>query len=155
MKTLVGVIGGATVLSIAFSGCRGAPEAPRSRPSDPGSKARAGLTDGQYAAAVALARQEIRKDDAHVTSATVAIHRNSIAEFNLGYRCESGQVLEIKLIGTFPHIVTTGHPTETQEDFTVHAVLLTADAESGRACLEGVQTGAVEPESGATALAID
>ncbi|WP_344156522.1 hypothetical protein [Nocardioides koreensis] len=77
---------------------------------------------------------------------------------NLGVACESDRLLHIRLIGTFPHIVTTGHPpdphsTSAPEDLTVHAVLLTADAESGRACLVGVQTGEVAPEPGAVVLA--
>jgi hypothetical protein len=57
----------------------------------------------------------------------------------------------VKLIGTFPHIVTTGHPLAAgkDEDFTVTALDITADAESGKVCLKSVQTGEVAPEPGA------
>ena len=155
VPTLVRVIGGAALFSLALCGCGSSSEAQGSTSSASRSKSRAGLTDQQYVAAVVLAQWEARTDDAHVTSATATIGRGPIAESNLGYRCESDQVLNIRLIGTFPDVVTTGHPTEAQEDYTVHAVLLTADAESGRACLRGVQTGDVEPEPRATVLTID
>ena len=46
--------------------------------------------------------------------------------------------MKVKLIGSFPHTVTTGHPVkagESMPDFTVRAMIITADARSGHACL--------------------
>jgi len=60
------------------------------------------------------------------------------------------------LIGHFPHIVTTGHPLAPgqHEDFTVTALLLTADAVTGVICHQSVQTGEAEPSSGATDIPV-
>jgi hypothetical protein len=130
-------------------------------PTTPAEPPHPGLTDQEYAAAVNAAEEEIRAADATVTSATVTVGNGTVTDSNLGYRCESGRLLHLKLIGTFPHIDTTGHPVEPApnnsddnppEDFTVHAMLLTVDAESGRPCLMGVQTGDVAPEPGSIAL---
>ena len=114
------------------------------------------LTDHEYALALDLARQEIGRDDATVTSATVTLGYGTVTDSNIGYACTSGRLLHVLLIGDFPHITTAGHPvkTGTREDFTVHAVLLTADAKSGRACLIGVQTGDVAPVPGAISLPV-
>ena len=114
------------------------------------------LTDHEYSVALDLARQEIGRDDATVTSATVTVGHGTVLDSNIGYACTSGRLLHILLIGDFPHIVTTGNPmmAGSTEDFTVHAVVLTADAESGRACLSGVRTGAVAPEPGAISLPV-
>ena len=158
VNTLVAAVGGPMLLSIVLSGCAGS-----TAPSDPAestSRTHGELTDQEYAYAVDLARHEVRTDDASVSSATVTVGRGVVTDANLGHSCESGRVLRIKLIGTFPHIVTTGHAqgpesTGAPEDFTVHAVLLTADAESGRACLAGVQTGDVAPEKDSVTLDLD
>lgn len=151
-------ISGSVLLSIAVSGCGSSP--PAHGPAESRSAAQYALTDQEYAAAVALARDEVRADEANVTSTTVTVGGGTVTDSNMGYHCASGRLLHIKLIGMFPHIATTGHPpgpdnTAAPEDFTVHAVLLTADAETGRACLTSVQTGDVVPEPGATVLAID
>lgn len=172
VKTFVLAIGGSVLMSIASSGCDSSPSAQGSPPAaqSPAPSVHSpaprhtgghdGLTDQEYAAAVALARREVRKADAHVTSATAEIGRGVVVtNANLGYPCTSGKVLRIKLIGTFPHTTATGLDTRgstvTAADYTVHAVLLTADAESGRACEESVQTGEVAPEPGATVLTLD
>ncbi|HET7355534.1 MAG TPA: META domain-containing protein [Nocardioidaceae bacterium] len=131
----------------------------RPRPSKSPAGDRATLTAQEYAFAVALARKEIREDDASVSSATVTVGRGTVTDSNLGHSCTSGRLLHIKLIGSFPRIVTSGLPQDPSSpavpgDFTVHAVLLTADAESGRACLKGVQTGDVAPEPGSVPLSL-
>lgn len=113
------------------------------------------LTDQEYAFARDLARHEIRRDGAIVTSATVTVGPGKVTDSNIGYPCMSGRLLNIKLIGDFPHTSTTGHPPfpgDPNPDFTVHAVVLTADAQTGRACLLRVQTGKVAPEPGAVSL---
>lgn len=116
------------------------------------------LTHREYGLARDLVRQEIRKENAVLTSATVTVGKGKVMDSNLGYSCTSGRLLHIKLIGNFPHITTTGHPVQpgtTLPDFTVHAIVLTADAKTGRACLMGVQTGDVAPVPGAVSLPIN
>lgn len=116
------------------------------------------LTDKEYAFARELVRSEIRQEGAILTSATVTVSYGTVFDSNLGHPCTSGRLLHIKLIGDFPHIVTGVHPKQPgapTPDFTVHAVLLTVDAETGRACLLSVQTGEVAPASGAESLPIN
>ena len=116
------------------------------------------LTDKEYAFARDLARSEIRKESAVLISATVTVGYGKVFDLNIGYPCTSGRLLQIKLIGDFPHTVTTGLPMipgAPTPDFTVHAVNLTADAKTGRPCLISVQTGEVAPASGAESLPIN
>lgn len=126
----------------------------------PPTATRGELTDAEYIAAVSLAQQRLKGEEATITSATVTVGDGTVTNSNVGYECESGRLLHIKLIGTFPHIVTTGHATQPgstspPEDFTVHAIAITADAESGRACLVGVQTGDVTATPGSVALVLN
>ncbi|MGI8523458.1 MAG: hypothetical protein ACR2K3_09150 [Nocardioides sp.] len=118
--------------------------------------ARGGLSGQEIARATAIARAEATREDAHVTSATVTAGRGVVVrDNNTGHSCRSGRVLHIKLIGNFPHIVTTGHavePGQPMPDFTVHAVGLTADPVTGQTCLIGVQTGHPRPATGAVIL---
>ena len=109
---------------------------------------------------MSAARRAVAGEDATVTSATVTARPGTLQESNTGFACRSGRILNVKLIGTFPHTVTTGHPvvgnaTGPAEDFTVHAVLLAVDAASGRTCRIGVQTGDVRPAPRARVLHID
>jgi hypothetical protein len=157
VKTLVWAVGGPMLL-LMLSGCAGSAAPSDSAVSTSGTHGE--LTDQEYASAVDLARQEVREDDASISSATVTVGHGRVTDSNLGYSCESGRLLHVKLIGTFPHIATTGHPQDPEsaaapEDFTLHAVLLTADAESGRACLKGVQTGAVAPQPESVPLGLN
>lgn len=119
------------------------------------------VSASELAKAVALAREEIHSQRATISSATVTASSGKMLDANTGHPCTSGRLLNIKLIGSFPHTVTTGHdvrPGESSPDFTVRAVLITADARSGLACLIGVQTGErgqPEPEPNATVLDIN
>ncbi len=83
---------------------------------------------------------------ATITSATATVGVGTETEANVGPPCTSGTLLHIKLIGTFPTIVVGGAPTDNaptaSADYSVTAVLITADPASGKACLVGVQTGA-------------
>jgi hypothetical protein len=149
-------------LLVLTAGCSSGDHPPREQPPGPAPSAGQGaITDGEYAAALAIAQREAHQGDATVTNATVRVGSGTVTQSNTGYACESGRLLHIKLIGTFPDIVTTGFPigrgsrTPSADDFTVHAVLLTADTGSGRVCLQAVQTGDVSPRPGATTLAID
>ena len=102
----------------------------------------------------------IADQGASVSSASVIARPGRVKDSNTGHPCTSGRELQIKLIGKFPHTLTTGHPVfpgSPTPDFTVRAMIITADAESGRACLIGVQTGEngeVKPLSGATMLSV-
>ena len=102
------------------------------------------LSQDEVAKAEAVARQAIADQGASVSSATVIEHPGKVRDSNTGHPCTSGRELQIKLIGKFPHTVTTGHPVppgSPTPDFTVRAMIITADADSGLACLIGVQTG--------------
>lgn len=117
------------------------------------------LSQDDVTKAVAVARQVIADQGATVSSASAIARSGTTEESNTGYPCTSGRELQIKLIGTFPHAVTTGAggPTGSPaSDSTVRAMIITADAASGRACLISVQTGngAVAPLPGGMALSV-
>jgi hypothetical protein len=114
------------------------------------------LTRQQYDAAVNVARHEVETQDARVTSATAVLKHNAgrHAPSNTGHRCTGDQVLKIRLIGTFPHTVTTGTPGGGST--TVTEMDIKADPGTGVACLIGVGTSKhPEPEQGATELQLD
>jgi hypothetical protein len=117
------------------------------------------LTAAERARAVALARQEAARERGTVTSASATVGRGIVTDSNIGSECLSGRLLHVKLIGSFPHIVVSGVLTAPGDgqplSNTVHALLLTADAVSGRPCLLSVQTGKVGPARGATVLDLD
>lgn len=116
------------------------------------------LTQDEVAKAVAIAKQVIADQSATVSSASAIARAGTTEDTNTGYPCTSGRELQIKLIGTFPHTVTTGGgPTGSPaSESTVRAMIITADAASGRACLIRVQTGdgAKEPLPGGTTLSV-
>jgi hypothetical protein len=136
-------------LGLAVAGCSN--DGQNSSSQDTG-----GLTRQQYAAAVNVARHEVENQDAKVTSATAVLKHNAgkNAPSNTGTKCTGDQVLRVRLIGTFPHIVTTGTPGHGGGRAT--EVDIKADPESENACLIGVRTGEVpRPEPGATVLQLD
>lgn len=112
------------------------------------------LSDSETAVAVSTAKAFIRREDASVASATATAADGNITEPNAKGQCLSGRLLHIRLIGTFPKIVTSGHPIDPDStaDFTVRAVDLTADAATGSVCVLAVKTGDVAPEPDATPL---
>jgi hypothetical protein len=118
------------------------------------------LSQHELAQAEAVARQAIANQEASVSSASVIERPGRVKDSNTGHPCTSGRELQIKLIGTFPHIVTTGHPVmpaSPMPDFTVRAMIIAADAESGVPCLIGVQTGengGPHPLAGGTKLPV-
>jgi len=117
------------------------------------------LSQDEVAMAVAVARDRLKNQGASVSSATAIMRPGRVVDTNTGHRCGSGRILRIKLIGSFPHIVTTGHPVlkgQPVPDFTVRALIITADASSGQVCLAGVQTAeAGEPQPLADATVLD
>jgi len=149
---LAAVIGVIAVLSHNNPGSTGTSDAPSSP-----QHSKSALTDKQYAFARDLVRREIRRESAVVISATVTVSHGTVTDCDCGYPCMSGRLLNIKLIGNFPRIVISPVPPQqgtTPPDATVHAVILTADGKSGRACRISVQTGHVSPEPGAIPLAL-
>lgn len=141
----------ATVAAVLLVGACGSPDPPKT--------ASRSDEDRDIATATRVSRELIEAEEADVSSATFTTSTGSVenSKSNTGNECLSGRLLKIKLIGTFPHIVTTGDPVvpgEPPPDVTVTAVLLTADATTGAICHRGVQTGRVEPEPGAMPLAI-
>jgi hypothetical protein len=98
-----------------------------------------------------------------VSSATVVKRpgKVNVNDSNTGHPCTSGRELEIKLVGKFPHEVTSGHPVppgSPTPDFRVRAIVITADAESGSVCLSSVQDGEdgkPKPLTGGTRLSVN
>ena len=139
-----------------LAACSGA-QTPKATLKDPG----ASLREDEVAKAEAVARDVLADQGASVTSASVVARPGTVKDSNTGQPCTSGRELQIKLIGDFPHAVTTGHPVtpgSPPPDFTVRAMIITADAESGRACLIGVETaenGEPKPLPGSTNLSVD
>ena len=120
---------------------------------DPGPVDTGGLTRAQYDAAVNLARHEVETQDAEVTLATAVLKHNAgrNAPSNTGHPCTGDEVLKVRLIGTFPHTVTTGTPGGGST--TVTEMDIKADPATGDACLIGVGTGKdARPQPGATVL---
>jgi len=113
-------------------------------PADHGS-----LSDREYSVAVDIARKEVDKSATSLTSASATVETGTVTNSNMGHPCTSGTLLQIRLIGTF-NIVHGGVPGEPYEP--VSMVKITADPESGFACLIGVGTGHVTPAPGATIL---
>ena len=146
----------AVVVVLILAGCH----SPSSDPEPRSSRQRGGLSDDEVAKAVAIARAKVEAEDAKIKSATVTAEPGTIAHSNTGYRCSSGRLLRIELIGSFPYVVTTGMPTAgtdpaRSDDFDIHGLLLIADAGSGRVCQISVQTGKVTPSPDAILLKWD
>lgn len=147
----------AVLAAAALSACD---ESPTSE--DPEPSAESGtIADRERTLAQDIVRQELNEErlkDATIDSASFTVSEGTVTESNTGHVCDSGRLLRVRLIGDFPHIVTTGplpDETTTAKDTTVSAVLLTADYQTGKVCLVGVGTGEVAPETGATVLALD
>ena len=142
--------------AIAVGGCTSSGsrvlDEPRSSSSTPG---HGPLTDREFNVAVAVARAEIKKYAATVTSATATVGVGTVTDPNAGPACTSGTLLHIKLIGTFPTIVVGGPSTGApgaSNDNSVTTVLVTADPESGKPCEIGVRIDRATPDPGATLL---
>ena len=138
------------------SNASGSPISQATSPSTQGSS----LSQDEIDKALSVAKDEISAERASVSSATAIALVGRVLSSNTGQPCTSGRLLKIKLIGSFPHIVTTGHPVRAGEpipDFTVRAMIITADASSGQPCLISVQTaeaGEVQPLANAMVLDI-
>jgi hypothetical protein len=102
----------------------------------------------------AIVNNQVGPDD-DVESASYVLRRGKVGHANTGEPCMSGRLIKVKIIGTFPHIVTTGDPWTSEEDSDVHAVLVTADARTGTPCQIGVQTGDPKPLRGAIGIPLE
>lgn len=153
MRTSLKVSGSVILLSV-LAGCATQSDHPSALLTP---KSDGVLTAQEYNFARQIVRSEIGREGAILTSATVTLIDATTIDSSIGYRCPSGLLLQIKLIGDFPHTLTTGHPVfsgDPTPDFTIHAVNLTVGANTGQVCLMGVQTGKVAPEPGAVSLPI-
>jgi hypothetical protein len=139
------------VLGLTLAGCHSG--------GDGSAESTGKLTRQQYETAVNVARHEIENQDAEVTSATALLKKNAgkNAPSNTGQKCTSEQVLKIRLIGTFPHVITSGGPPGGDPNGgRVSEMDITADAVSGDACLIGVGTSKKpKAEKRATVLQLD
>lgn len=111
----------------------------------------AGLTRHQIALATHIARDEIAKQGSHIRIAVAQLHPGNVTVYqsNTGHTCDSGTLLRVTMIGSFPHTRVAGTP---GGDGTVHAEIVEANPSTGQECLIGVQTGKVQPPTGATRL---
>ena len=150
-RALIVVAALAVVLGVALSGCHSADHKPATSTGS--------LTRQQYDAAVNVALHEVDNQDARITSATAVLKRNAgkNAPSNTGHRCTGDQVLKVRLIGTFPHTVTSGGPPGGDPNGgRVTQMDIKADPATGEACLIGVGTSPTPaPEPGATVLQLD
>jgi hypothetical protein len=123
-------------------------------PARPGQGSPATLSRDEVTTATTAAEEVIRREEARVTSATVtASYGRVVEQSNTGHRCTSGQLLRVRLVGSFPHLTTSGGPPGGDgTDGIVRTVLLTVDGGSGRTCVIGVSTRALAPLPGGVAL---
>jgi len=144
------------LVAIAVEGCTSSASRVLDEPSGSSSTPGHGsLTDREFNVAVAVARAEIEKYAATVTSATATVGVGTVTDPNAGPACTSGTLLHIKLIGTFPTIVVGGPSTGApgaSNDYLVTTVLVTADPESGKPCEVSVRIDPATPDPGATLL---
>ena len=144
------------LVAIAVEGCTSSASRVLDEPSGSSSTPGHGsLTDREFNVAVAVARAEIEKYAATVTSATATVGVGTVTDPNAGPACTSGTLLHIKLIGTFPTIVVGGPSTGApgaSNDYSVTTVLVTADPESGKPCEVSVRIDPATPDPGATLL---
>jgi hypothetical protein len=151
MRALLRCSTGVVVALPVFAGCGSSSETA----TEPANSSR--LSDDELAMALTAAREEAKSEDAQITTATATAEVGTVSQPNTGYQCSSGRVLRIMLIGSFPHVVVAGLPTDPRNaaqpaDSEVHAMLLTADAATERVCEIGAQTGSVNPDRDATVL---
>jgi hypothetical protein len=107
------------------------------------------LTVQQYDAAVRVAQREIDREQARITSATAILRAGRVRQGNMSGRCRSGHLVEIRLVGRFPHITTGGTAGDTHAPTgRVTLVGITTDAATGQACRLGVGTGRQRPDKG-------
>jgi hypothetical protein len=108
------------------------------------------LSAHEFAVATRIARSEAGREAKTITSATATASRGTLRDSDTGHPCTSGTLLQIKLLGTFRTAVL---PPPGQHD-TVTELDITADPNSGKACLISVRTHTVLPDADAAVLSI-
>lgn len=143
-----GLLAAATVLTIVVSAC-GVAAAPAQSPVvvPPHDS----LDARQHAVALRIAHREAARPGRAITVATATLLDEPVRQPNTKWRCRSTRLVRVTLIGDFPDLTTAGVP-PAHGDGTVHAVVLTADPQSGRVCLLEVRTGHVVAGAGAVVL---
>src|SRR5215472_15755716 len=89
----------------------------------------AGLTRQQIALATHIARHEIAKQGSHIRIAVAQLHPGIVRWSNTGHTCNSGTLLRVTMIGSFPHTMVTPTP---GGDSTVHAEVVEANPRTGQ-----------------------
>jgi hypothetical protein len=124
-------------------------------------RSEAGLTDEQTAAVVTIVDRYIVDNPSwEVRVATAYSEPGTVAQPNTGKECQSGELLQISLFGSFDIAVSgfapnLGSPQAPDPDPLAGVpteVLLTADAMTEEVCLLGVGTGTREPDPAATVV---
>jgi len=89
-----------------------------------------------------------------ITGVTAALRPGIEPDSNTGHPCESGEIIEVQLVGAFDTVTsgTTVGPGTSSSDTTVREIDLSVDATSGLTCLTGVRTEAAPPGPAATVL---
>jgi len=135
----------ACLIALALAGCSSTGSAVSdARQSNP-----AGLTRQQITFATHIARREIAKQGSHIRIAVAQLHPGTVHQSNTGHTCETGTLLRVTMIGSFPHTTVAPMP---GGNATVHAEIVEANPTTGQECLIGVKTGQVQPPDGATRL---
>jgi len=110
---------------------------------------RGSLTSSEYHRAVAIARSEIARDHATVSTAVAYLVAGSVQDPNLRDDCRSGHLLVVTLVGDFPDIVFgTGFAGEGAPQGPDHWVTIKSDPATGEECSVGVSVGRFTASSG-------
>lgn len=101
------------------------------------------LTPRQYTLAVRATERAVDVGQARLSSATAMVRSGSVHDPNQGGLCDSGQLIEIRLIGRFPQI--GAHRLPGGPSRAVTSVEITADGTSGRSCRLDLGVGNASP----------
>jgi hypothetical protein len=127
-----------------------------SEPSHDAGTSVAPVVSAETRMARALVEDQVGPDD-DIESASYVVGRGMVAQANTGESCTSGRLLTVKVVGTFRSIAVSPGPWGLDEDHgdEVRAVVIRADATTGKPCEIAVQTGDPEPIRGAIDIPLD
>lgn len=94
--------------------------------------------------AEAIARNQASQYGRHITAGAAYVTQGTQTNGNIGPDCASGTLLNIVLLGSFPHDEVSGLPPipgQPARDLTVRGIAITADGQTGKPCLFGDLTG--------------
>ena len=140
------------VLIVTLAACSSAPEEGARESSSPTTA----MTSDEHRVEEIVGRQMVTDPmtDAVIDSASYVVADGVVKQPNAGGTCESGRLFRIRLVGSFPHTVTSGGPPGSQTS-EVRTVLMKADYDSGSVCEVGVSTEGLPPERGAALFTFD